>query len=100
MSPRRRPFAAGRSAAVFALGASGPVGGGWPRRIAVPPRLDLAAAISGNHPGEPIAGSFPNPAGASAWFVTGESAVGAPRRRDCLRTEAGGGEPGSGGGAA
>lgn len=63
MSPGRRlrrPLAEGESAAVFVLGASGYVGGELLRWIAVHPRLDLAAAISGSHAGEPIGDSFPN----------------------------------------
>lgn len=66
MSRRHRPLAKGENAAVFVLGASGYVGGELLRWIAVHPRLDLAAAISGSHAGEPIGASFPNLARAFA----------------------------------
>lgn len=77
MNPRlhRRPLAEGGNAAVFVLGASGYVGGELLRWIAVHPRLDLAAAVSGSHAGAEIGASFPNLAGAFAGRRFREAAV-------------------------
>ena len=61
---RPPPLAEGQRAGVLVLGASGYVGGELLRWIAVHPRLDLLAAVSGSHAGEEIAASFPNLAGA------------------------------------
>ena len=58
------PLAEGQRAGVLVLGASGYVGGELLRWIALHPRLDLLAAVSGSHAGREIAASFPNLGGA------------------------------------